>query len=132
MKSERLYINELRLVPNKDLYDGIQDDEILYKAQSIEPYYFTPGTAFYSWEQKNTSSGVYLQNEIVFSFPGPLTEAIAAELNKTGAVVAYSQTDRKMVMYRNDYFGNVKLVPEISGALDKTQIKFSLSSLDVL
>lgn len=132
MKGERLYISELRLVSQDELYDGIQDDEILYKALSIDETYFTPGSAFYSWEQKDSTAGFYYLNEIVYTNPGPITEAASTELNKTGAVVAYLNNGRKIVMYRNDYGSNVKLSPQISSALDKTQIKFSLSSLDVL
>ncbi|KFF24743.1 hypothetical protein [Chryseobacterium vrystaatense] len=132
MKSERLYISKLYLISAADLYDGIQDEEIIFKTQNLEPIYITPGTAFYTWDRKNTSSGYYYINEIVYSEPGLGDQNSIAELNKTKAIVAITQNGRKIVMYRNDYFNNLKLVPEVDSTTDRTRIKFSLSSLDVL
>ena len=132
MKSERLYISKLYLVPASELYDGIQDEEIIFKAQNLEPKYFTPGTCFYTWDRKNSSSGFYYVNEIVYSEPGQTESEDIAVLNKTKAVVAVADNGRKIVLYRNDYFNNLKMVPDLNSSSDRTQIKFSLSTLDVL
>jgi hypothetical protein len=132
MKSERLYISKLYLVPASELYDGIQDEEIIFKTQNLEPKYFTPGTCFYTWDRKNTSSGFYYVNEIVYSEPGLGDQASITELNRAAAVVADANNGRKIVMYRNDFFNNLKMVPELDSSTDRTRIKFSLSSLDVL
>ena len=132
MMSERLYISKLYLISAADLYDGVQDEEIIFKTQNLDPIYFTPGTCFYTWDRKNTSSGYYYVNEIVYSEPGLGDSDSIAELNKTKALVAITNDGRKIVMYRNDYFNNLKIVPEIDSTTDRTRIKFSLSSLDVL
>ncbi|AZA49561.1 hypothetical protein EG346_15860 [Chryseobacterium carnipullorum] len=132
MKSERLYISKLYLISAADLYDGIQDEEIIFKTQNLEPIYFTPGTCSYTWDRKNTSSGYYYINEIVYSEPGLGDQNSIAELNKAKALVGITQNGRKIVMYRNDYFNNLKMVPEVDSTTDRTRIKFSLSSLDVL
>lgn len=132
MKAERLYISKLYLVTIDQLYEGIQDEEIVFKTNNLEPEYFTPGTAFYSWDKKSTTSGYYYANEIVYSVPGLGESDEIKRINSTGAVVAIGNNGRKLVMYRNDYFSNLKLSPEISSGTEKTQIKFSISSLDVL
>lgn len=132
MKSERLYISRLYLISAADLYDGIQDEEIIFKTQNLEPIYFTPGTCSYTLDRKNTSSGYYYVNEIVYSEPGLGDQNSIAELNKTKALVGITQNGRKIVMYRNDYFNNLKMVPELDSTTDRTRIKFSLSTLDVL
>lgn len=132
MKSDRLYISKLYLVSSSDLYDGIQDEEIIFKTQNLEPTYFTPGTCFYTYDRKNTSSGFYYVNEMVYSAPGLASQADIAEISKAGAIVGVADSGRKIVMYRNDYFSNLKMVPEIDATTDRTRFKFSLSSLDVL
>ncbi len=130
--SDKLYISKLYLIPAAELYDGIQDEEIVYKTQSLEPKYFTPGTCFYTFDLKSTSSGFYYVNEIVYSEPGLGDQASIMELNNAAAVVAIVNSDRKIVMYRNDFFNNLKMVPELDSSTDRTRIKFSLSSLDIL
>lgn len=132
MKSERLYISKLYLVPASELYDGIQDEEIIFKAQDLEPKYFTPGTCFYSWEKKDSTSGYYYINEIVFSEPGLADKETIDELNKVKAIVAIANIGRKIVLHKNDYFSNLKMVPQVNSSTDRVQIKFSLSTLDVL
>lgn len=132
MKSERLYISKLYLISANDLYEGIQDEEIIFKIQNLEPKYFTPGTCFYSFDKKNTSSGFYYANEIVFSEPGLADQDSISKLNSTKAVVGVAHNGRKIVLYRNDFFNNLKMVPELNSSTERTQVKFSISSLDVL
>lgn len=132
MKQDFLYIKKLYIIPKDLLYDGIQDEEIIFKAGNMEPDYFAPGTAFFSFDKKESTSGLYYVNEIQFSVPGKGEKEYMEKVSKAGAVLAVLDTDQKIVFYKNDYFSNTALKPEISSNNFKTNIKYTVTSLDVL
>ncbi|MHA7822486.1 hypothetical protein ACVVIH_06960 [Chryseobacterium arthrosphaerae] len=131
MKGERFYISKLWFFDKAELYEGIQQEELIFRTINKESEYFTPGSAYYDFEIKPTVSGIFLLNTIVLSIPG-----FNVDLKKfydIRAVVAesLSGSDIKMiVMHKNDYFSNTPIQPTLNASLDRTQIKFSTSSLD--
>lgn len=133
MKSDPLYISELYLFYKEDLYDGIQNDEIIFKTASMESFYYTPGTASYEYEPKNSVSGPFISKTISFSFPGNPEINDIQKLHSVRAVVAVcpSGYEKKyIVLYKNDYFSNTALAVAASGSLDKISVKITSSSLD--
>lgn len=134
MKSDPLYISKLYLFYKEDLYDGIQNDEIIFKTASMESFEdYTPGTAFYEYEAKNSVSGQFFIKTVTFSFPGTPNTVDLQKLNRVRAVVAVCTSGsevKNMVLYKNDYFSNTPLPVIVSGSLDKVLVKITSNSLD--
>lgn len=132
MKSDPLYISKLYLFYKEDLYDGIQNDEIIFKTASMESFEdYTPGTAFYEYEAKNSVSGQFFSKTVTFSLPG--TPVDLQKLCAVRAIVAVCTSGsevKNMVLYKNDFFSNTPLPVIISGSLDKISVKITSSSLD--
>ncbi|PWN67616.1 hypothetical protein [Chryseobacterium oncorhynchi] len=133
MKSDPLYISKLYLFYKEELYDGIQNDEIIFKTNSKESFDYTPGTAFYEYETKLSQSGSYILNTISFSIPGkPAIEDIR-KITQIRAVVAIAisgNEEKKIVLYKNDFFSNTPLQVAVGGSLDRFSVKITSSSLD--
>lgn len=131
MKHPPIIIEHIRLVPFSLLRADMQEEEIKYLAQSIEPIYYTPGTAQLGYELKNSEAGSFYELELRYSVPGIPVEDFKY-LSEVGAVVATSERNNIFVLYRNDYQSNTPLEFEISGSTDRAMIKVSIKTLNLL
>ena len=130
MKSTFLNIEEIKILPASTLHEGIQDLEIVNLANAVEPEYFTPGTAFYNMEEKPTAAGNAYSHSAEYSVPGLLTPAQDSKIKNAGALlIKLKGSDNRKILYRNDYYSNAKLLGQVSTTLDKTMIKFAITTI---
>ena len=129
MKSTPLLIKHLHLVPLKDLFTGISKSEIQSLALEINPTYFTPGSAQLQSNQKNSAASNFWEHELAYSFPGKITDADQKIVNETGAVLCTAVDGEVMLLYKNDYYNNTRLRPEIISGQSKSSVKFAISTL---
>lgn len=130
MKSAFLSVSSIVLIPNNLLYEGIQNLEIINISRDIEEEYFSPGTAFFSSQNNNSTAGTAYANSLEYSLPGKLTIEKHNQLQNVGAVVIILKDQTTpIVMYKNDYFSNTKIIPSMQSDLDKVLVGFNISTL---
>ena len=130
MKSAPLLLEEIHFIQRDSITTDSTDAEIIALMTSETRAHHTPGTATLSSEKKNSTSGDYYQHEIIYSTPGWVSDEYNLKISKAGAVVIRAKGGRYIVFHKNDLFQNVKLRPSINFSTEKSQVKFSINSIN--
>lgn len=131
MKKSPVYICDIKLIPQRLLYEGIQDAEILNLARNIKSVYFTPGSASFAIEQKHQTQGTLYEKVFSYSFPGLMDTEDSEKLSNTGAVILKKDDNQNIILYKNDFFSNTKLRLGVDTNPKKTIVKGSILTTEL-
>lgn len=129
MKSEPLLLSAIHFIDESEITSSMLKADIQNLARKDNEMYYTPGSASFVEEYKNSTAGGSWSFEFGFTFPGPITEEKSKQIIEAGAVVMFSESDRVIVVHHNDIFRNAPIKPEIQSNAQKTVIKYSFNSL---
>lgn len=132
MKSEPLLLSSIHLIGRSLITEEMTDADIIQLVTADNEIYYTPGTAAFLQEYKNSLAGGSWQAEFGFSFPGKITEEQADRLISCGAAVLHSEDGQTIVFHKNDALSNTGLKPDIQSGTAKTVVKYVINSLIAL
>ncbi len=131
MNSEWLDVQSFKLLPQTELPQGINRDQILELANSYSPADHIIGTAKFISELKDSNAGDYWQHEFQYTASSYVTEYDKQLLRRTGAIVLYTDL-RILLFYFNDVFSNAPLKLGVKSNNEISEVNFSTMSLGVL